>query len=243
MWTHAKTYEGLCFDKIIHKSRLRKLLNIFRNFQLNKEGIWADFGCSDGFILNHIRDSIVPDRWKLYGFDISNDLLSQAKKRGIPNSIFEKLDLNKVDIRFPSLFDIVSCLETLEHTGNYKNAFKNIYLSAKVGGLIVFSVPNEIGFPGCIKFIGRKLLRKAPYRSFFNDSNEIRYFIALLTGEDIEAFRNPKSKGWGPHLGFNYKNLEKYMLTEYVKKGGCNIEKTQSSFLGFNKIYVLRKYK
>ena len=243
MWTHAETYKGSDFYKMIHKSRLKKLLNISSTLKLNEIGKWADFGCSDGFILEYIRRQTVPGGWELYGFDHSNDLLSKARNKNISNSTFVVFDLNKVENSFHCRFDVVSCFETLEHTGSYKNAFENIYLSAKVGGFILLSVPNETGFVGCMKFIGRKLLRRNEYASFFSqpNSSEIKYFITLLTDKDIEAFRDRDADNWGQHLGFNYRNLERYMLIEYVKERKLEIIKKTSSFFGCNKIYVLRK--
>jgi len=209
----------------------------------NEVGIWGDFGCSDGFIIEQIRRHLILDKWEFYGFDKSKDLLSEAGKRNIPNSTFVLFDLNRVDNRFECRFDVVSCFETLEHTGNYQNAFQNVYLSAKAGGYILLSVPNETGFHGCIKFMGRKLLRKNPYGSFFSKYNrgEIKYLLTLITGKDIEDFRDREVEHWGPHLGFNYHNLERYVDTEYTQKGKLELVKKENSFLGFNKLYFLRK--
>lgn len=239
---HAESYKGLEAHKFIHKARLKKIISIFNELRLGKEGAWGDFGCSDGFYFGYLREKSANFlSWKLYGFDHEGELLDLARKRNIPNSEFVKFDLNKVSSNYENLFEVVTCFETLEHTGNYKNAFENIHLSCKPGGIIILSVPNEIGFPGIAKFIGRKLLRKNPYESFFENSSEFRYLAALLKGEDIEAFRDPGANGWGPHLGFNYKNFEKYILEGYIKKGNCDLVKKYMSFFGFNILYVLKK--
>lgn len=242
VYTHAETYKGFSPHNYIHKARLRKIYAILKEMKLQKEGKWGDFGCSDGFYLYYMREKIFGlSQWEFYGFDHDDELLSLARKRNIHNATFLKFDLNKITRSYENFFDIVTCFETIEHTGSYKNAFENIYLSSKQGGYILLSVPNEIGLPGLIKFIGRKLLRKNPYESFFEKSSEWKYFIALLRGKDIEVFRNKEIIGWGPHLGFNYRNFEKYVFEEYLKKEKCGLIKKDISFLGFNILYFLRK--
>lgn len=244
MEPHAQTYKGLSAYKIIHKTRLRKIVNIFKELELGKEGTWGDFGCSDGFYFYYLREKLTNLKyWKLYGFDYEESLLELAKKRGLLNAVFIKFNLNEINKSYQSLFDIVTSFETLEHTGNYRNAFENVYLSCKPSGSIILSAPNEIGFPGLVKFIGRKLLRKNPYESFFQNSSEFKYFTALIRGEDIEIFRDREMVCWGPHLGFNYKNFEKYIFDEYISKEKCGLVKKDISFFGFNILYVLRKCK
>ena len=241
---HSRSYKGIGFDKFIHKSRLKKIVNVLKDLKLEKEGKWADFGCSDGFYFDYLRKRIEElAKWELFGLDHEEALLNLAKERKIPHASFFEFDLNKVDKKYQSLFNLVTCFETLEHTGNYKNAFDNIYLSCKSSGFILLSVPNEIGFPGIIKFIGRKLLRKNAYEDFFKNSSEWNYFLTLLTGKDIETFRELEKEGWGPHLGFNYRNFEKYIFDEYINKGKCSLIKKNISFLSFNIIYILKKHK
>ncbi len=244
MEPHAQTYKGLSAYKIIHKTRLSKIANIFKELELGKEGVWGDFGCSDGFYFYYLSEKLTNLKyWKLYGFDYEESLLELAKKRRIPNAIFIKFNLNEVNKNYQDLFDIVTSFETLEHTGNYRNAFENVYLSCKPSGFILLSAPNEIGLPGIMKFIGRKLLRRNPYQYFFKNSSEFKYFMALVRGEDIEVFRNREAICWGPHLGFNYKNFEKYIFNEYIKKEKLQLLKRASSFFGFNILYILKKIK
>lgn len=244
--THAVTYKGFGISKFVHRARLKKILKIFGklNLERKKDVAYADFGCSDGFIISYLKNSLgYFNNWAVYGFDYEDKLLNLAKERSLLNSIFIKFDLNKINKNYQNLFDVVTSFETIEHTGNYKNAFDNIYLSCKPGGVIFISVPNEIGLPGIIKFIGRKVLKRNVYGNFFKGASKLKYLLALVTGKDIEAFRSCKANGWGPHLGFNYRNFEKYILDEYVKKDKVVIYQKEASFLGFNLLYVLEKCK
>lgn len=239
---HAESYKGLSPYKFIHKARLQKIINIFKGLKLGKEGIWGDFGCSDGFYFYYVRKKITDfTHWRLYGFDHEDELLDLARKRNLPDAVFTKFNLNEINKTYQGLFDVVTSFETLEHTGNYRNAFENIYLSCKPGGFILLSIPNEIGFAGIIKFIGRKILRRNAYESFFKNSSELKYLIALFKGKDIETFRSQEVSGWGPHLGFNYKNFERYIFEGFFDKNKCVLIKRDFSFFRFNILYVLRK--
>jgi SAM-dependent methyltransferase len=202
IWTHAVTYRGLGLDRIAHRARLKNLFEKLQVLELAAKGKWAEFCCPDGFILELIREKLSLYQWEFYGFDRIDDLLFKARNRNIPNSTLILLDLNKLHNVYLQRFDVVSCLETIEHTRNYRNAFKNIFMSAKARGYIVGSVPNEIGLIGLTKYFGRKLLRRNPYSSFYekSHSNELIYILALLMRKDIERFRNLNVEGWSQHF-------------------------------------------
>ena len=85
------------------------------------------------------------------------------------------------------------------------------------------------------------MLKRSVYGNFFKSASEFKYLFALVTGKDIEGFRSCKANGWGPHLGFNYRNFEKYILGKY--KDRVVIYQKEASFLGFNILYVLEKCK
>lgn len=242
VFRHSQSYEGIGFDKLVHRARLKKIVHIVESLRFEEEGFWADFGCSDGWCLYHLQKKIPSlARWKLYGFDHQSALLDLARKRKIPHAEFIRADLNAIDKKYENSFHMVTCLETLEHIGDYRNAFSNVHLTCRSGGLIVIAVPNETGIPGMIKFIGRKILRKDPYGLFFKNAGVFKYFMTLLNGGDIEIFRDNDVVEWGPHLGFDYRNLEKYIQEEYVHRARCVIIKRQVSFFGFNRLYVLKK--
>jgi len=127
---HSESYKGLSFYKLIHKARLKKIVNIFRELKLPPKGKWADFGCSDGFYFSYLRERIEElAKWELFGFDYEEALLNLAKERKIPNTSFFKFDLNKINKKYQDLFDFVTCFETIEHTGNYKNAFSDFKMA------------------------------------------------------------------------------------------------------------------
>ncbi|MBD3243093.1 MAG: methyltransferase domain-containing protein [Chitinivibrionales bacterium] len=214
---HERSYKGLMPVASLHRTRLRALLGSLSALSSPPES-WADFGCSNGFIMQRVLTELQWSPPTLYGFDHSSRLLQQAQAKGIPNANFREFDLNRSH-ETESLFDLVTCFETLEHTGDCRAAFDNLVRHTKPGGRLVVSVPNEIGLIGLTKFLARPLARRAPYKNFFNDSNAVAYALALVAGRRISSFRMPPRKGWAPHLGFDYRDLLAYVQTNYTAKG------------------------
>ncbi len=239
MIIHEDSYKGFGISAIVHKSRLRKIAKIIGGFSIPDKGKLADFGCSNGYLLEILLESIpqISDL-ELFGFDHSKDLLEAARSKNIHNVSFEHIDLNNQSQDTNNSFDIVTCFETLEHVGNTANALDTLIGSCKSGGTILLSLPNEVGFQGLLKYVGRKVLRKNAYGDFFQNHSELNYFWRLITNKPITIFRTPESDGWGPHLGFDWK-----IIVEHIKANStCEILKKHNSFLGFNYIFIIKKY-
>lgn len=242
MWSHEESYKRFDFGSLVHRRRLEKIVSVIKGLHLKSEGKWADFGCSNGFILSVIQDRcVLKQNWHFYGLDHKESLLENARVKGLRNTEYNLFDLNTVNDSYKDNYDVVTCFETLEHTGDYKNAFENLYLSCKKDGLIVLSIPNEVGIPGILKFFGRKFKRRNVYGEFFKNKRESDYLISLLCDKDIEFFRREHQSGWGPHLGFDYRKFIQFLENNYISKNKCKVESVYSAFLNFNKLYVLRK--
>lgn len=241
---HEESYKGFGLAKIVHRNRLMKIKSLFEAFNILQNGVLADFGCSNGYILSIIQSQIINNAsWKFYGFDHSEELLSQAKKKNLRNTEFVHFDLNTINKDYSDNFDIITCFETLEHTGNYRNALTNLYIACKIGGIILISIPNEKGLQGLLKYFARKIIRKKPYGDFFVTNSELKYIWHLITNKPIEVFRDAKATGWGPHLGFDYKLFENYLYENMIKTEKCRILSQKNSFLNFNRLYVIEKIK
>ena len=207
-----------------------------RSLPLSPSDTIADFGCSNGFFFSVLLQSIPELRsMNLFGFDHSRELLAAAKARNLKNASFEYIDLNAVPGKSCRTFDIVTCFETLEHVGNIQRAIENLLASCASGGTIVLSVPNELGIPGLLKYVGRKVGRKNPYGNFFNNQSELRYVWHLIAGKPIAQFRSAEAEGWGPHLGFEWNVVENHLMTSHL----CRITAKYNQFFGV--ILVVRK--
>lgn len=171
----------------------------------------------------------------LFGFDHSTELLAAARLRNLRNAIFEYVDLNEPPLRTKHRFDIVTCFETLEHVGKLNNAIDTLLNSCKAGGTLIISVPNELGLPGLLKYLARKIFRRRPYDGFFHEQSEVRYVWHLITGRSISLFRSRDTDHWGAHLGFDWR----LVLNHLAESDSCRVLRVDN--LIFGKILVVRR--
>jgi 2-polyprenyl-3-methyl-5-hydroxy-6-metoxy-1,4-benzoquinol methylase len=235
-FVHEHSYAGLL--GISHRSRLTAFLRILRELELSDAGEAVDFGCSNGFIIEVLRRHQLPGcRWHLTGVDHSRELLALAREKHLPNVVFTNVDLNKAH-DLGGRFDLVFCLETLEHVGNYKAAIETLVNACKPGGRIVISVPYEKALPGLVKYAARKAVRRNAFGDFFKERSEFAYLWALLRGKSICHFRYPARTVWGPHFGFDNEVFEADLISGM---GRCTLLLRRSNFFGFNMFYVFGK--
>ncbi len=244
VWSHEESYQGFSAVAMTHRNRLKHIISLLNKIEFQDGGTLADYGCSDGYIISLLQREIFSDKnWKFYGFDHNENLLSKARAKYLPKSEFHFFDLNIVGRAKSNSYDIVTCFETLEHTGDYRNAFLNIYSSCKIGGCIAITIPNEKGISGLLKYFGRKLLRRKDYGDIFSDKSELNYVMSLILNRYIDVFRYPSAKGWGHHLGFDYRRFEEYIQEIFLEEQHLEIIFQRSSALNFNRLYVFRKLK
>jgi len=100
-----------------------------------------DLGCGEGFVIKNLKKAM-PET-KFTGVDISSEAIEVAKKE-IPEGKFYNLDISNLGMQNSPLegsYDMVMCLEVLEHIPEYDKAIKNIKkIEAEY---FIFSVPNE----------------------------------------------------------------------------------------------------
>ncbi len=239
---HEKSYRGLAPRAFLHRARLRAILTTLDEASLGPAGRLADFGCSNGFILSELRASrFAYPGWELWGFDHAPHYIEAASRRGLAGARFIQLDLDVPDAPPPGDFDVVLCLETLEHMGNYRTGLRNVARATRAGGYLLLSIPNERGLPGLLKFYGREVLMRQTYEGFFRGRLEGPYVSALLRGSDLEAFRDPPRHGWAEHLGFDLRRFEAFLDSELLSGGTFRLIRRRRPALGFGRLYLLRR--
>jgi 2-polyprenyl-3-methyl-5-hydroxy-6-metoxy-1,4-benzoquinol methylase len=237
---HEDSYKKINVASLIHKNRLQHIRRVFRKYIRSSEITWADFGCSNGFIPEEIVRTKEFRFARIVGFDNVERLLDLARAKKIPQTEFKYLDMN-AENNAEERFDVVTCFETLEHVGNLHVAFINLFNYLGKNGIMIITVPNETGFIGLIKFLGRLAVRRNPYRDFFAHLSYFEYLKYLLRNDFIDGFRKPEQIGYGPHLGFDYRKLEGYIEQSFV--GRKQLELIDKSFTGLkmNVFYVFKK--
>jgi 2-polyprenyl-3-methyl-5-hydroxy-6-metoxy-1,4-benzoquinol methylase len=241
-WSHEETYKGSSLSSVMHRRRLRALLDVYQTIPIPEGAAIADFGCSNAYLLVVLEREIFRGRVaRIHGFDHAEHYVEAARERNIPNAVFEYFDLNDVGDAHEDEFDVVTCFETLEHVGFLDQAFENLYRVCKPGGTIAISVPNEKGVAGVLKYFGRRILRRGAYDDFFDTRSESRYVTSLLLNRPIHPYRQPPAEAWGPHLGFDWERLDGLVRREYVDAGKLEPARYTWSSLRFNVFMTYRK--
>ncbi|MDO8963393.1 MAG: methyltransferase domain-containing protein [Coriobacteriia bacterium] len=239
-YEHEKSYRKSSLGGFIHRSRLNTIIATLRRFGSGPGESWADFGCSNGFIIDTVLSAGGLSVRRVVGYDHSRELLEIAAARRIDTASFEYRDMNAPppqDLNTGS-FGLVTCFETLEHVADYKMAFQHLVEAAMPGGVLVVAVPNETGLPGLLKLWGRYAMRRNPYGDFLARSGRWAYTRAVLTGSEIESFRQPSTKGYGPHLGFDFRRLAAHVHASFVSSGRLALIEQSRTILGMNVILV-----
>lgn len=232
---HERTYKKRNLASRVHRDKLRVIRKVFRKYVPPSAQSWADFGCSNGFIIESLGKHAGRRFPRVVGYDHKQDLLALARAKNISNAEFKCFDLNEISDAV-ARFDAVSCFETLEHVANYRAAFVNLYNHVNDGGVLIVTVPNETGLVGLVKFVGRMTVRKKPYEGFFDDRSRIDYVKSLITRESIEHFRRPSPRGYGPHLGFDYRELREFANEGFLAP--AKLELTNEFFSGMKTTVV-----
>jgi len=205
---HSLTYRDRRLRNLPHRLRLRAILRLVRDSVAGPINGYADFGCSNGFITHQVRTAIgARDAW---GFDHTESHFDTGRDL-YPDIRFQVIDLNRpADLAMT--FDLVTCFETLEHVGDFEAAMGNLLAAVADDGVMVLSVPIEIGAIGLAKFSAKLALgydlRELPPRP----RRGLAYLRQLISGRRISAFREPRD-GWGTHFGFDYRDLDDFLTS------------------------------
>ena len=208
---HSQTYRKVTFRNIFHILRLKKILSTCDKLLKDKNiKVYADFGCSNGYITSIISNRYSMNR--VYGYDHNEENLSQGKKL-YPIINFASIDLNSGS-HIEEKFEFITCFECLEHVGNINNALFSICDSITEDGIILITVPIEIGMIGIIKFLFKIIFLKYSLKELSGIKRN-NYLMALLKNKRMSTFRKERN-GLGTHFGFDYRDID-----EFLKRAPC----------------------
>ncbi|MBF0331520.1 MAG: class I SAM-dependent methyltransferase [Candidatus Omnitrophica bacterium] len=137
-----------------------------------------DVGCGEGTLLRMLRDA----GNEVQGVDAAQTGKDLCVSKGLP---CEVVDISRG--AFPladDAFDVVLCLETLEHLENPYHCISEIKRVLKKGGMFVASIPNPKSLHGYI------------YPGLFEFDN----FEAFL---ELNGFKVTRQAWWGQNTMFN----------------------------------------
>jgi 2-polyprenyl-3-methyl-5-hydroxy-6-metoxy-1,4-benzoquinol methylase len=104
--------------------------------EYKNNGKILDIGCAYGYLLKFL-----PNSFEKWGMDNTKDAINIAHKVAPDaNLLFRSIDESISDLKLPK-FDVITCLDTLEHVNNPEIAIKNIKRLIKRDGIIIISIP------------------------------------------------------------------------------------------------------
>ena len=127
------------FNKLLGQFRLQPIIEELK--KLKPESVVLDYGCCVGHVTTALA-SIFPEL-NFVGIDISKEQVEIGKKFIVENKI------DNVVLTVPDKwetkdhsFDMVICLEVLEHINDYKSFLIDLEKYCKIGGRVVMSTPH-----------------------------------------------------------------------------------------------------
>ena len=138
-----------------------------------------DFGCGNGAMANWLLQK----GFDVVGIDPSESGIAQASQ-AYPDIEFHQAGSDD-DLAFLGTFDLVTCIEVIEHCYDPRNVVKKIQHSLKSGGLAIFSTP----YHGYLKNIALAISGKMDrHFTVLQDGGHIKFFsIATLSTLLAEA--------------------------------------------------------
>ncbi len=156
---------------------------------IKKHSNILDAGCGEG----NISLLLAMKENKVLGFDISREAIISAQKKSKTLNLEAKTNFLVQDIQNFNLnkkFDVIFCIEVLEHIKNDNNAIRNLSLHLKKNGLIIITVPSKNAPLYRLKSIKRYDKKIGHLRRY--DEKEL---INKLKKENLESILVEKTEG------------------------------------------------
>ncbi|MDQ7834259.1 MAG: class I SAM-dependent methyltransferase [Humidesulfovibrio sp.] len=178
-----------------------RVFEIVRELDLPATGEALDFGCGNGIFTDIIRQAL-PTGWKVYGTDISNVAISNAKLRYPECTFFASDDIKSTNKKFDYLFTH----HTLEHVYNIDAAINDICNLMNVSSSMLHILPcgnkGSLEHAICsLRVLG--IDNGSGGRFFFEDKGHLRRLTtdALRNKLSIHGFHLSKQYYSNQHYG------------------------------------------
>jgi 2-polyprenyl-3-methyl-5-hydroxy-6-metoxy-1,4-benzoquinol methylase len=197
-----------------HRSRFEFALKLAGE----KPGAVLDYGCGDGTFLAMIE----PKASFACGVDIAENQIHECQERFQGRQILFQPINSKIYLIRPDGFDLVTCMETLEHCTEkvIEIVLKDLAALVKNDGRVIVSVPIEIGPTFVLKKIVRTIAAWRGLSDYkFYEKYTIKNALAMIFARSNTNIERPE---YGPegekshsHYGFNWKALEKRISAHF----------------------------
>lgn len=163
-----------------------------------------DVGCGNGIITHFIKQKVKA----LYGVDNQKNQVKEARKLGMIASV---VDLDSQELPYEqNFFDVVTCLDVIEHVKDPSFLLKNIYTVLKRNGVLIITTPNIRFSDHLFRLLFKGVFPKTSEDTTLYDGGHIHFFTysdmhMLLTNAKFSSYQdeeiiNKLKRGWKGQL-------------------------------------------
>ncbi|WP_045225671.1 bifunctional 2-polyprenyl-6-hydroxyphenol methylase/3-demethylubiquinol 3-O-methyltransferase UbiG [Methyloterricola oryzae] len=173
----------------------------------------VDVGCGGGIL----SEGLARCGAEVLGIDLSADLLDVADLHGLESGVpvaYRKISAEALAAEQPGAFDLVTCMEMLEHVPNPASIVNACARLVKPGGMVFFSTLNRNLKAYLLAIVGAEyLLRMIPkgthdYATFIRPSELVHWGrqsgLDLVSMEGVSYNPITRQFSLGPDVGVNY---------------------------------------
>jgi 2-polyprenyl-3-methyl-5-hydroxy-6-metoxy-1,4-benzoquinol methylase len=189
-----------------------------------------DYGCGDGTFL-----AMAADRIRMgCGADLAADQVEDCRQRLAGFTSLRFCTIGELaDAAHDGAYDVVTCMETLEHCTApvVDHVLRDLARLVAPGGRVIISVPIEIGPTFVLKTIVRRLaawrgLSDYRYYESYTLRDSLRMILARRTTIVDRPVYGPADAPWHSHYGFNWRTMGARLRESFA------VERTLFSPLG-----------
>lgn len=196
MYKDLTTRNRSALKRFSHQQRFDVAIELLG---LNDADTFLDYGTGDGHLLVLLNQRGIRPR-RTFGFEpfpLNFKELQQTAESGFGSEV----EISETPPDGASCFSKISCLEVLEHmpAERQRSLLGKMKSLMSRDGLLVVSVPIEIGLGGLLKNFARIVLGQT------HEGTTSRNLLRSAFGLNVER---PKGSYVSSHIGFDYRELE-----------------------------------
>jgi 2-polyprenyl-3-methyl-5-hydroxy-6-metoxy-1,4-benzoquinol methylase len=202
-------------------------------------GRLLDYGCGDGTLLRCLAEQ-GDYPFARVGAEVDRQQIEDCSERlrFLPRTQFVSME----KLVSEGEFQIVLCLEVLEHVVEVGEILNQLEHSLQPGGFLIISVPVETGWPLLLKQGVRRLAAWRGNRDYaMGERYTPREFWAAWTGGSISRpiYTDKRGFRYHGHKGFNWKILRQQLTERFdlVQESASPV-----AWLPSQKWFILRKH-
>ncbi|QTH64230.1 bifunctional 2-polyprenyl-6-hydroxyphenol methylase/3-demethylubiquinol 3-O-methyltransferase UbiG [Psychrosphaera ytuae] len=207
-WDQSGEFKPLHLLNPVRVSYIQQKINALSEKHL------LDIGCGGGILAEQLAKLGA----NVTGIDLAEDSLAVAKlhalEQGVKNVSYEKVSAEQHAVACPEQYDVVTCLEMLEHVPDPQSIVKAAVDACKPGGKLFFSTLNKTFKSYLLAIVAaEKMLKLVPdgthdFEKFIRPADLIRWIEShgVKVRESIGVHYNPLTEQFSikPGVDVNY---------------------------------------